>query len=68
MRKLTAMIALVAVLFLTTSAFAANPPKPGTEENPGLWEAARWRVPPLSWGSYIVWTLWKFGHFPWQNK
>jgi hypothetical protein len=67
MRKLTAIIALVAVLFLTTSAFAANPPKPGTEENPGLWTAV-WKVRWELWGNTILWYLWGVGHFPWQKK
>ncbi|NIM59223.1 MAG: hypothetical protein GTO16_09825 [Candidatus Aminicenantes bacterium] len=67
MRRLTAIIALAAVLFLTTSAFAVDPPTPGEMENPGLWKAG-FAVPWEAWGNYIVWILLWIGHFPWQNK
>lgn len=74
MRKLVAMIALVAVLFLTSSAFANGngppgeiPPKPGTGSNPGLWNAML-TVPTWAWGQYIVSVMLFTGHFPWQDK
>lgn len=77
MKKLVAMIAIVAVLFLTASAFANGngppgeiPLKPGTGSNPGLLWAATWGFY-MSNGANLLGLLltdWLWGNappFPW---